>query len=93
MLNLEWEKLIVSWKKDFNICLEIKLILPSFLGCSLSYDLQMYPLLDTVNCKINELQNAAVKKLKTQLSYVTPGNFMRHRIFYLWNRNWLKRKL
>ena len=58
----------------------------------MSYDLQMYPLLDTVNCQINELQNAAVKKLKTQLSYVTPGNFMRHRIFLSLEQKLIKKK-
>ena len=48
-----------------------------------------------VNSQINEQQNAAKenkKQLKSQLSYMKPGNFKLHCTLYLWHRNQMKKE-
>ena len=61
-------------------------------GCALTYDIRRHPLLHRVNSQINEEQNAATKKLKSQLSYMTPENFQLHCTSYLWHRNQMKKE-
>ena len=81
------------WIYSFSYIQKSVAIFPFISGCALSYDIRAYPLLEKVNSQINEQQNAAIKRLKAQLSYLSPENFMRHAILYLWNRNYLKRQL
>ncbi|XP_066929541.1 uncharacterized protein [Clytia hemisphaerica] len=47
-------------------------------ACSFGYCLAKYPAFKNLNSQINEQQNAATKKLKTQLSYMRPDNFVKH---------------
>ena len=61
-------------------------------GCALPYDIRRHPLLHRVDSQINEQQNAATKKLKSQLSYMKPENFKIHCTLYLWHRNQMRRE-
>ena len=61
-------------------------------GCALTYYTRKHPLLHSVNSQINEQQNAATKKLKSQLSYMKPENFKLHCILYLLHRNKMKKE-
>ena len=61
-------------------------------GCVLTYDIRRHPLPHRVNSQINEQQNAATKKLKSQLSYMKPENFKIHCTLYLWHRNQMRRE-
>ena len=61
-------------------------------GCALTYDIRRHPLPHRVNSQINEQQNAATKKLKSQLSYMKPENFKLYCTLYLWHRNEMKRE-
>ncbi|XP_066913987.1 uncharacterized protein [Clytia hemisphaerica] len=60
-------------------------------ACSFGYCLARYPSYKDVNSQINEQQNAATKRLKTQLSYMRPDNFVKHCDLFFWYRNKLKK--
>ena len=62
-------------------------------GCSSGYNLSAYPQLMNMNSQVNEQGNAGTKRIKDQLSYITSENFMKHCIFYLWNKNRLKNQI
>ena len=55
--------------------------------------MNIYHEFDWINSQINEQQNAATKRLKTQLSYMRPDHFMAHVKFFIWYRNYLKHNL
>ena len=61
-------------------------------GCALPYDIRRHPLLHRGDSQINEQQNAATKKLKSQLSYMKPENFKLHCMLYLCHRNQIRRE-
>ncbi|XP_078614406.1 uncharacterized protein LOC144883690 [Branchiostoma floridae x Branchiostoma japonicum] len=56
-------------------------------GCSVGYQLSRYPQYDNVNSQVVEQCNSALKKLKGQLSYMNPANFMRQAKLFLWYKN------
>lgn len=56
-------------------------------GCSLGYELSLYPQFDSINSQCNEQANAGLKRIKDQLSYMTAEHFMSHCSLYLWNQN------
>ncbi|XP_066282552.1 uncharacterized protein [Branchiostoma lanceolatum] len=56
-------------------------------GCSVGYKLSAYPQYDHINSQVVEQCNASLKKLKGQLSYMAPSNFMRQAKLFIWNRN------
>uniref|UniRef100_A0A7M5XNQ1 Uncharacterized protein n=1 Tax=Clytia hemisphaerica TaxID=252671 RepID=A0A7M5XNQ1_9CNID len=45
-------------------------------ACSLGYNMAFYSFLEKINSEINEQENAKVKKLKSQLAYMTPERFI-----------------
>ena len=51
-------------------------------SCALTYDIRRHPLLHRVNNRINEQQNAATKKLKSQFSYMKLENFKLYCMLY-----------
>ena len=57
------------------------------MGCSNGYDTRTYKKLNKINSEVNEQQNSATKKLKTQLSYMNNENFMLHSNFFFWYKN------
>ncbi|XP_066935338.1 uncharacterized protein [Clytia hemisphaerica] len=59
-------------------------------ACGTGYCMNIYSELEKMNSQINEQQNAATKRLKTQLSYMRPDHFMSHCRFFIWYRNYLK---
>ncbi|KAK3109037.1 hypothetical protein FSP39_021641 [Pinctada imbricata] len=59
-------------------------------GCSLAYDLSLYPMYTHINSQCNEQANAGLQRIKDQLSYMTADNFMFHCSLYLWNKNIIK---
>ena len=61
-----------------------------FSACSEGYNLRRYPLLRKINSEVNEQQNAATKKLKSQLSYMNPDNFKNHCVLFILHRNQMK---
>ena len=61
-------------------------------GCARTYDIRRHPLLYRVNSQIIEQHNAAMKKLKSHLSYMKPENFKLHCTLYLWHRNQMKKE-
>ena len=61
-------------------------------GCALTYEIRRHPLLHSVNSQINEPENAATKKLKSQLSYMKPENLKLDSTLYLWHRNQMKKE-
>ncbi|XP_066928489.1 uncharacterized protein [Clytia hemisphaerica] len=65
---------------------------PNHTACSLGYCMSRYRILDGMNSEVNEQQNSRTKKLKTQLSYMSPENFMRHCELFFWFRNSLCNK-
>lgn len=46
-----------------------------------------YPQLSTINSQVVEQANAAVKRIKASLSYMTAENFLQHLKLFLWYRN------
>eukprot|EP00111_Clytia_hemisphaerica_P009034 TCONS_00026469-protein len=56
-------------------------------ACSLGYNMKFYPFLENINSEVNEQENAKVKKLKSQLAYMTPDNFIAHCNLFFWFRN------
>lgn len=56
-------------------------------GCSISYNLSLYPQLSDINSQVNEQANAGLKRIKAQLSYMTANNFMNHCSLYSWYKN------
>lgn len=57
-------------------------------GCCVAYNISKYPKFQSVNSQVNEQQNSTIKRLRLQLSYMGPENFMRHCKFFLWFRNY-----
>ena len=57
------------------------------MGCSNGYDTRTYKKFNKINSEVNEQQNSATKKLKTQLSYMNNENFMLHSNFFFWYKN------
>ena len=58
-----------------------------FSACAESYNLQHYAQYRDVNSQINEQRNSSLKKLKSQLSYMTKDNFISHCKLFFWHRN------
>ena len=58
----------------------------------LTYNIRRHPLLHIVNSQINELQNVATKKQKSQLSNMKPENFKLHCMLYLRHQNQMKKE-
>jgi hypothetical protein len=46
-----------------------------------------YPQFSDINSQVVEQANAALKRIKPSLSYMTPQNFLNHLKLFLWNRN------
>ena len=61
-------------------------------GCALTYGIRRHPLLHRVNSQINEQQNAAIRALKSKLSYMKPESFKLHCMLYIWHQNQMKRE-
>ncbi|XP_066915621.1 uncharacterized protein [Clytia hemisphaerica] len=56
-------------------------------ACSFGYCMKLYSTMQHINSEVNEQENSRVKKLKTQLAYMTPENFIRHCDLFFWHRN------
>ena len=50
------------------------------IGCSSGYSLDKYPTQDiaAINSQVNEQANASLQKIKGQIAYMKPQNFMFH---------------
>ena len=64
-----------------------------YLACAATYNTRMYTHLKYLNTEINEQQNAAVKRLKNQVSYMTAEHFISHCDLFFFNQNIKKKKL
>ena len=56
-------------------------------GCAPSYSLDLFPHLSSLNSQVTEQVNSGLSKLKTQLSFMTRENFLRHCQLFLFLRN------
>jgi len=56
-------------------------------ACAPSYNLSLYQEYDGLNSQINEQRNSTLKKVKNQLSYMSPSNFVNHCKLLLWYCN------
>jgi len=58
-------------------------------GCCKGYDMDSYQALDirTINSQVNEQENAGLARVKGQLAYMLPSNFMFHSALFLALRN------
>lgn len=72
-----WNAILIDWLIDIFFS----------LACSLGYCMSKYPGFQFINSEVNEQENAKIKKLKTQLSYMTPENFLGHCKLFFWFRN------
>ena len=61
--------------------------LQPIIGCSVGYKMDSYPQFSTLNSQVVEQANAALKRIKPSLSYMTSQNFLKHLKLFLWNRN------
>ena len=59
----------------------------STLGCSPSFNISLHSSHVRTNSEANEQQNAVLKKLKPQVSYMTPHNFVETLKLYIWHKN------
>ena len=55
------------------------------IGCSSGYSLDQYPnpLIKAINSQVNEQANAGLQRIKGQLAYMKPDNFMFHLKLFL----------
>ena len=68
-------------------CACFKYFVSYFLGCSGGYNLNLYPHLASINSQVNEQANSTIQRYRTQLSFMTQDNFMKHARFLLWFMN------
>ncbi|XP_078661027.1 uncharacterized protein LOC144905304 isoform X2 [Branchiostoma floridae x Branchiostoma belcheri] len=60
------------------------------IGCSLGYDMDSYstcPNIKSINSQVNEQANSGLVRIRPQVSYMTPNNFMFHTRLFLAFRN------
>ena len=60
------------------------------VGCSIGYDLRTYQSDKSIlqlNSQINEQANSGLRRIQTQLTYMTPGNIIHHTALFLGLRN------
>ena len=58
-----------------------------FSACADSYNVSKYPGFEKINTQVNEQKNSTLKVLKSQLSYMTEDNFLKHCKIFMWQRN------
>jgi len=58
-------------------------------ACNKGYQLRLY---DPINSEIVEQKNAVLKKLRSQLSYMSVQNFLAHTAVFLAHQNFLEKK-
>lgn len=80
------DQLVDYWTERFNVW---QLTSTFFLiaGCSLGYKMSLYPQFKHLNSQIAEQKNSKLARIKSQLSYMNPSNFMRHAKLFLWHHN------
>ena len=61
-------------------------------SCGKSYHMKHNPYYDHINSQANEQYNSDLQRLHSQLSYMTPKNFMTHLRLYLTLRNMRKQQ-
>ena len=59
-------------------------------GCSPALNISKHETFKKINSEANEQQNALLKKLKPQVSYMNPENFVKTMKLYIWFRNTIK---
>jgi len=47
-------------------------------GCSLGYKMALYPQFKGINSQVVEQKNSRLARIKLQLSYMNPKNFLQH---------------
>ena len=52
--------------------------LQPIIGCSVGYKMDSYPRFSTLNSQVVEQANAALRRIKPSLSYMTSHNFLKH---------------
>lgn len=57
------------------------------IGCSNGSVIRKHKKFDKINIEVNEQQNSATERLKTQLSYMNNENFMSYCNFFFWYKN------
>ena len=62
-----------------------------YTGCSVGYNMSLYPQFTEINSQIVEQCNSVLKRTKSSLSYMTKNNFLDHCKFMLWYRNTMQK--
>ena len=57
------------------------------IGCSCAYRMNDYPQFIDINSQVVEQSNAALKRIKSSISYMNRNNFFIHCTLFLWYHN------
>ena len=57
------------------------------LGCSLGYKMALYSQFKGINSQVAEQKNSRLARIKLQLSYMNPKNFLQRALLFLSHHN------